>query len=275
MTSTQVTPRGRFLGRIKDRPDPRDHFYAAAHRQESAITPPPRIDLRDKMPAVFDQGDLGSCELNAASGLMCHLYPAMRAIGFSRLQLYFDVRTLEGTVNEDSGCETRDVMRVLQLTGAAPENLWPYDVKKFKVAPPVEVQDIAEKSTIESFARLITPGDYLRCLAAGFPFMIGVELFDEFEGDDVAKHGVIAMPDMKKENTIGGHAMLAVGYDLNFKATEIFKASGLSADRVADQALLVRNSWGGDWGDKGYCWLPIPYVSNPSIGGDAWTGRLT
>ena len=50
---------------------------------------------------------------------------------------------------------------------------------------------------------------------------------------------------------LGGHAVVAVGYD-DFKA-----------------CLIVRNSWGPSWGDKGYFYLPYDYIT-PSFAADFW-----
>ena len=50
-------------GWIPDLPDSRDYFYAAPSRILSVL--PPYVDLRPNCPAVYDQGDLGSCTANA------------------------------------------------------------------------------------------------------------------------------------------------------------------------------------------------------------------
>jgi hypothetical protein len=111
-----LTPHGRGLGRKPDHPDSRDRLYAAVHKE--AMMLPPRVDLRDHLPRCFDQGQTSSCGPHAGAGLMCFLYPQVG--GFSRLQIYFAIRLLEGDVDQDAGVETRDVLRILQITGAAP-----------------------------------------------------------------------------------------------------------------------------------------------------------
>lgn len=276
MTLTPMTPSGRFLGRKKDKPDPRDHLYAQRHEAEIAQPIKPSADLRPGLPAAFDQGNFGSCGPNAGDGLMCHLFPDCgKTGGFSRFQLYRDVRVIEGDLDEDGGVETRDVLRSLQLTGVAPESLWPYVPGNFKREPPPEVYAEAEKYSLERYSRLVSGRDMLACLSAGFPFLLGIELFESFDSDDMARHGVVGMPNPSSEQVIGGHDVLAVGYDLNFKARDDFKRSGVDPALVADQALLIRNSWGPLWGIGGHFWLPMPYAINTSLGGDAWTGRLT
>jgi C1A family cysteine protease len=54
------------------------------------------------------------------------------------------------------------------------------------------------------------------------------------------------------ENVLGGHAVLAVGYD------------------DSKSAVLVRNSWGSGWGLNGYFWLPYDYITNPNLADDMW-----
>jgi len=266
-----ATPGGRYLGRKPDKPDPRDHRYGAVHGLEPSL--PPRVDLRPQLPPCFDQGALGSCGPNSGDGLMCFLYPELAHTGFSRLHIYYNVRLKEGTVDQDSGVETRDVLAVLMLSGAAPESDWPYDVARFKEVPPEAVNTAAEQYTLASFSRLVAEQEMLSCLAAGFPFLLGFECFASIDSEDLARTGVMPFPNAS-EALVGGHDVLCVGYDLNFKSSDEFKRSGLDPSRVADQALLIRNSWGTSWGDAGHFWMPLPYASNPSTGGDAWTGRI-
>src|SRR4051812_23588938 len=76
---------------------------------------PPSVDLRPMLPAAFDQGEEGSCGPNSADGLMCFFNPHIGANGgFSRQQIYYCVRQLEGTGGEDAGVETKDLFAILQ-----------------------------------------------------------------------------------------------------------------------------------------------------------------
>ncbi|MBK8833955.1 MAG: hypothetical protein IPO29_03580 [Anaerolineae bacterium] len=54
----------------------------------------------------------------------------------------------------------------------------------------------------------------------------------------------------------GRHAMLCVGYS------------------DVDQVFIVRNSWGADWGVKGYCYMPYNYLMSKKLNdGDCWMLR--
>ena len=56
------------------------------------------------------------------------------------------------------------------------------------------------------------------------------------------------------ESAQWGHAIVAVGYDDNKKI------KNTKCNKETKGALLIRNSWGVDWGEKGYGWLPYDYV---------------
>ena len=92
-------------------------------------------------------------------------------------------------------------------------------------------------------------------LAAGYPFVCGFTVYESFEGDDVAKTGIVPMPG-SAEATLGGHAVMAVGYD------------------DASQRFLVRNSWGTDWGMGGYFTIPYAYLTDSNLADDFWVIRV-
>src|SRR5439155_1030356 len=75
------------------------------------------------------------------------------------------------------------------------------------------------------------------CLASGYPFIFGFTVYQSFESDAVKKTGHAPMPGWG-ERPVGGHAVMAVGYD------------------ETKQWFLVRNSWGAAWGIKGYFTMP-------------------
>jgi C1A family cysteine protease len=262
-----TTPSGRFLGRKPDKADPRDRRFAEIHRAALSMPLPPSIDLGGR--PAYDQGKIGSCGPNSMDRLMCHLYPEQAEVGFSRLHIYAGVRDMEGDFSTDGGVETRDLFKFVAQAGAILESSWPYDLHRLYDHPP----PVQPTFPILSYSRLVGDNDMLSCLASGHKFVIGVDLFQSFDGNELARTGVMAMPDPKRESVIGGHDMCVDGFDINFKQSKTFKDSGVNSDLMPDAALLVCNSWGPAWGLEGRLWMPLPYASNPSTGGDAWTGR--
>ena len=93
------------------------------------------------------------------------------------------------------------------------------------------------------------------CLAAGFPFVFGFSVYEAFESDAVAKNGRVPMP-KAKEKMLGGHAVLAVGYD------------------HPKRRFIVRNSWGPTWGQQGYFTMPYEYLLDSNLSDDFWTIKL-
>jgi hypothetical protein len=267
-----ITSTGHYLGRKPDSTDFRDRRYSAVHSEALAIRPPPRASLRALLPPCFDQGTEQSCGPHSGAGMMAHLFPENR-YPVSRNQIYWSVRDLEGDTAEDGGVETRDVLRVLCSVGAAPEMIWPYTSQTLFTAPPANVLAAAGTSRLLSYSRLTDADHYMSCAGVeGFTFILGFTCLESFDGGDIARTGVMTMPG-SSEKQIGGHDVLVVGYDTDFKNSDVFKQSGVDPALVSDIALEIRNSWGPDWGDGGHFWMPMPYATDTTLGNDAWTGR--
>lgn len=250
-----------FYGWQPDLPDHRDLRYAV-HRMalEAPRVLPEQVDLRGaKMPAPYDQGQLGSCTANAIAGAFEfeHIRQKLGAIMPSRLFIYYGERAMEGTIKSDAGAEIRDGIKVVASQGAPREKLWPYDITKFTQKPPAGAFKDALKHKAVAYFRVdhLKLEEMLSCLAGGFPFVFGFTVYDSFESEEVAKTGVVNMP-RHGERVQGGHAVLAMGYD---QKTERF---------------LVRNSWGTAWGQKGYFTMPYQYLTHGDLADDFWTIRV-
>lgn len=79
-------------------------------------------------------------------------------------------------------------------------------------------------------------------LARDRPVILVLEVTDEFHlpGSD----GIVAVPDLR--TSAGGyHAVTCVG---------------AATHATRGRLLLIKNSWGTDWGLGGYCWLPLDYL---------------
>ena len=244
-------------GWIPDLPDARDPLYAAPAAVMTAL--PAKADLRPQCPPVYDQGQLGSCTANAIGAaiqfdrMKQNLSPDFVP---SRLFIYYNERVIEGTVSTDSGAQIRDGIKSVAKQGACPEADWTYDITKFAARPPKSDYTEALQDRAVSYSRLVQNLNLLKgCLASGFPFVFGFTVYESFESQAVAQTGIVPMPS-PNEQTIGGHAVMAVGYDDSL------------------QRFIVRNSWGTSWGISGYFTMPYAYVTDSNLADDLWTIRL-
>jgi len=242
-------------GWIRDIPDRRDFYYSL-----QPVAHPIRVDLTATgfCPPVYDQGSLGSCTANAIAGAVDfirkkQMEPFMTP---SRLFIYYNERKIENTTGYDAGAAIRDGIKVVVKDGVCPEAVWPYDIDKFTIEPSVEVYKKALDCQTLIYQRLDnTRLNMLQnVLASGYPFIFGFAVYESFESEEVAKNGAVPMPSDEERN-LGGHAVLAVGYN----------------DRV--RRFIVRNSWGTDWGKGGYFSLPYDYVTNSDLVDDFWVIR--
>lgn len=262
---------GSIFGLIEDSPDVRDKpFYLSTVVNEVKG----EVDVSDTIPTAVHQGILGTCTCQATAAMMEHLYPGTR---ISVLQLYWDAR-VEGGYNPrfDSGSQIRDAMKVLQKKGAIPEDAWPYITENFDDPPPEYTGD---RMSIGNYARINSLDDALKCLTLSHPFVLSIDLPEYFD-HTAGVAGVLPKPLAKVEH-VGLHAMLAVGYDTNFRASAIYAKAiedGMEPEFFDDVAFLVRNSWGHWWGlqdapeHRGHFWLPSTWITNRSLVGDCWTG---
>jgi len=244
----------RNYGWRPDVPDHRDFTYTIKRRLKAL---PPTADLRKKCPPVYDQGDLGSCTANAigASYEFDLLRQGVEDFTPSRLGLYYDERVKEGTVQSDSGAQIRTGIKVVVAQGVYPETLWPYKIDKFKTKPPANCYTEAKKHQALVYERVPrTIEGICGVLAEGLPFVFGFSVYSAFEGETVARTGVLYLP-KKNESFLGGHAVMAVGYSMKTKR------------------VIVRNSWGPSWGKNGHFTMPIDYLLNPNLADDFWVIR--
>jgi C1A family cysteine protease len=254
------------FGWVRDLPDQRDHLYAAPPQFLSAL--PQKVDLRPQCPPVYDQGQIGSCTANAIGAAhqftqMKQNLPAPAPFVPSRLFIYYNERAIEQTTGSDSGAQIRDGMKSIARQGVCREDpTWPYDADPF---PPNNRLTVKPSQAAYTEALQYQAIQYQRvpqvltqmkgCLAAGYPFVFGFTVYESFESQDVARSGVVPMP-QSHEQVLGGHAVLAAGYD------------------DSQQSFIVRNSWGTGWGQQGYCMMPYLYLTDAQLASDFWTLRL-
>ena len=233
---------------VPDKVDNRDYKYTLTNKLATNI-----VDLRQYCSPIEDQGPLGSCTGNAIAGaLELLLKRANKQNDLSRLFIYYYERMLMGTINYDSGAYIRDGIKVTYNYGAPLESLWPYDVKKFKIRPDSKATQDALKRKVSLYQRVANHMGCLDALNNGYPVTIGFNVYSSFESDQTTSTGVMTYPNVRKERLLGGHAVLLVGYD------------------KTRQVYIARNSWGRNWGDCGYFYMPFQVLQDNSMSSDFW-----
>jgi C1A family cysteine protease len=233
---------------------------------------PESVDLRKWCSPIEDQGELGSCTAHAGIGAVEYFEKRSfnKRLEGSRLFLYKTTRNLMQETG-DAGGWLRCTMGALCLCGVPEEKFWPYNIEKFDEDPGPFVYSIADNfealkyfchdpigAKIPYTEALESVKKYLE---AGIPSMFGFWGFPSFEKSDIK--GAIPYP-CQNESAAWGHAVVAVGYD------DKLRIKNLNCNKETTGALLIRNSWGKDWGDKGYGWLPYEYVLN-NLASDFWS----
>jgi len=277
----------RAMGWLPDYPDLRDYTEQTqdvkalleptgllpagrASRKARPRPLPATVDLREWCSAVEDQRSLGSCTAQAGVGIL--EYYERKAFGrnveASRLFLYKVTRNLM-KMKGDTGAYLRMTMGAMVLFGVPPEEYWPYtDGEDFDREPPAFCYAFAENYKTIKYYRHDPPGrpadrvlaEVKKYLAAGHPAMFGFTVYSSL--DQAASDGRIPIPSAR-EKILGGHALAAVGYD------DKLRIKNAQSGQATSGALLLRNSWGEGWGERGYGWLPYDYVTR-GLAEDFW-----
>jgi C1A family cysteine protease len=190
-------------------------------------------------------------------------------IDASRLFLYKVTRNMLHWTG-DTGAFLRTTMGALVLFGVPPEEYWPYVIADYEKDPTPFCYAYAQNYQAISYYRLDGPGitkptlltQIKTNLTAGLPSMFGFTVYNSYTQANAT--GKIPYP-TAGEKIVGGHAVMAVGFDDNMK----IKNTTAGATETTG-ALLIRNSWGLGWGSSGYGWLPYAYVLN-GLAVDWWS----
>jgi C1A family cysteine protease len=231
---------------------------------------PASIDLTPFFPRVIDQGPLHACTAATGAALVSYFQQKAHGRTFegSPLFLYKVTRNLLN-VSGDAGGFLRTTMQALRLFGIAPEERWPYVPANIDLEPLQFHYVFAANYKAKTYYRLDTPGvarEELLAriktnLAAQLPSMFGLFTFPS--AAFAMTTGALPLP-ARGERPELSHALVAVGYD---DARAIRNAID---GNVARGALRIRNSWGPQWGDGGYGWLPYAYVLS-GLTSDWWS----
>lgn len=220
---------------------------------------PTNIDLRAGCTPIYNQGYSEACVgFASAHGLGEYLAKKQgRPMIFSPRFVWNLGRKKEKTIDKNVGMYFQDAMNVMDNIGLVPESDFPFpsfDIQKddntfkplYSESPSSSLIAEAKKYHLSKGWTSISSVHAMKnALAHGMPVVFGILVYENLY--NVKADGVIPMPAGKQA---GGHAILCVGYD------------------NAKRQFIIRNSWGTEWGDKGYGYLPYDFFKQ----GYAYTG---
>lgn len=234
----------------------RDLEPSAEGRPASLGELPPGVDLRRYLNPVVDHSGVASCSVEAIATAYEYLIQRHQhqEVILSRWFIYYNARTALGNLVEDSGISLAQGIQSLQKYGACGAETYADQPGIINEKPPEFVYQAILPYVLElPVAVAADLGSFKFHLAAGYPVAFGLEVFASF--GEVAEDGLVVLPDLEMQSHLGSHALLAVGYsDL-------------------DEVVIARNSWGVNWGDRGYCYLPYEYFNHPDLLGNGWLLR--
>ena len=251
-----------YTGLLRDIPDHRDYTKRYGGH-EIPSTDEPVIDLRKYVGHVYKQGKLSSCTSNVVcAGFSIVVNKEAEKNNqtyydsdYSRLFLYYVARLDDESTDKNVGVGLRSTLQAIYKYGVCEESLWPYDITKYAVEPPLKCYENALLHRLTKYERLEQDIMQFRaCLKAGFPFAFGFERYPSFRIPEKFDKGKMPKPTEEEIDAMiyGLHAVLAVGYD----------------DRT--KCITVLNSWGRSFGDDGYFYMPYDYISDPDRALNFW-----
>ena len=241
--------------------DPRDYIYCPTSIPQRDCHPV--ADLRKYVVLVYQQEKSESCTANALCAAFAlnlkkqelTLNEDFIYFNPSRLFLYYNTRKYAKSHDEDSGASLRNAIKALNRKGVCYESDWPYDLSMSHVEPPLRCYAIAKDNNLCKYERLKQDINQFRaCLKEESPFVFGFKLFDSFNCPANKKYGLMPMPTQEERRLElkSLHAVVAVGYNEH------------------KRHIIVLNSWGKDWGDGGYFYMPYAFIVDPHLCHDFW-----
>lgn len=221
--------------------------------------PPATVDLSayGYFPEPGDQGDQGSCVGWAvAYGMKSYQknkefrLQGLRAdFRFSPAFVYNQVKKSNGRNDCSGGSSIRDALDIIESQGALPMDKFGYDARRCDQLPTEGQVQSAWEYRIAKWMRVNVQSlaEMKAQIVKGFPVVVAMEAHQAFA--DWTGGGVYNKSKDAAGASLGGHALVVVGY----------------ADQL--KAFKVLNSWGKAWGDGGYAWIDYATFQSMTLEG--------
>lgn len=287
-----MTFKGHGLGWLVDYPDFRDYtphsqkILDTLYKNDIEVDNPTdisqhqQVDNRKYCTPIKDQGEIGSCTAFAAVGMYEYLEKRVHGkyLEGSELFVYkltryiMSQRGQNGNGTGDTGAFIRNALGCLVYYGVPPAETYPYDIKKFEDEPATRVYILAQNYQVLQYFRLDhdikDPEQNLfrikEWTLKGFPIEFGFTCYKSAL-EQAQNTGAIPYPH-SNDSVVGGHAVMICGYDDNKTVGNTDNGNNTTG------AFIIRNSWGREWGEEGYGYLPYEYIlSGHGLAQDFWT----
>lgn len=241
-----------LLPKIDEKPLEEDYI---SHEVKSTV-----VDLRSGFTAIKNQGQTGACTAFSLTSIYEYILKSNKQEEFdlSEAFLFYNARKKSGDENKLTGSRIDYAIESLVEDGICLEEKWTNRNGSEKEIQTFYTTEPSPEAKSDALLRRVkkavnvkrTIDDIKSALEDGYPIEISTTLFDSFGNDP---SGVISYPteeeilSARTANINRGHAMVICGFS------------------DEDKLFVVRNSWGTDFGDNGYCYLPYSYVTNDEL----------
>jgi C1A family cysteine protease len=208
----------------------------------ATVAPADKVDLRKHATPVGDQGQTSRCSAFAwthALELLGNLagQPTPRlSCSYTMLQFQRkqgDFKNYEYAYEGGDGTEPGVLPgHALIESGTCRHDHWPNDAHR-PSSPDDVMSNDAQGFRLQAKVYEVAIDEVRKLLTAGCPVHVSMNTGDAFS--DLGRDGIFRQAE-KPSGDHGRHAMLCVGYVGNY--------------------YIIKNSWGEDWGDGGYCYVP-------------------
>lgn len=213
-----------------------------------------KVDLRNNCPEIYDQGELDSCTSNSVAFAFryCNLIKNNDStFNPSRLFIYYNEKQKENTNDSISTMIFNTLFSLIDI-GVCDEIEWPYDITKSSEPPSDMCYESAKNHKIIKCKTVPQKLEYIKAmLIIGYPVIFGFKIYPGFESELTSSTGVLSMPE-QDDPILGYHSGVIVGFNNN------------------KGQFIVANSFGKEFGDNGYLYIPYQYILNPLLSSGFW-----